>query len=433
MLDAAGLDQTMGLPQLFDAGADAFADLNSVQGTVPGEPDAGLGPRFNSNGCGTCHAQPALGGTSPSVRHYPFLGPNPQVAAANLQGATNRVPYFITGDGPVREARFKYVVRNGQLTNTPDGGVHALYTIQGRRDATDTVGASGSAQTCRLAQPDFDKAQRLNNIALRVPTPVFGLGLVENISDAAILANMRANAAAKSALGIAGKPNRNDNDGTIMKFGWKAQNPSLLVFSGEAYNVEQGVTNEAFPIERANPGEGSLPEQCLFNTTPEDRSTLEDHGDTVLFSAFMRLLAPPKPSLFQPGGATSIQRGARVFSEVGCALCHTPSLTMSASTFAPGYAGKPINLYSDLLLHDMGSALGDGISQGAAGPDEFRTAPLWGLGQRVFFLHDGRTSDLIEAIRWHGGPGSEARETTSRYLNLSEADKQHLLNFLRSL
>jgi CxxC motif-containing protein (DUF1111 family) len=421
----------LGSAEMFDAGADAFADINSVQGTIAGEPDAGLGPRFNSNGCGTCHAQPALGGTSPSTRHYPFIGPNPQVAVATLQGAANRVPYFITTDGPVREARFRFLVRNGQLTGTPDGGVHQLYTIQGRSDATNTVGISGAPQTCRLAQPDFELARRLDNIVFRIPTPVFGLGLVEAIADAAILANMQADAAAKAALGISGRPNRNGNDGTISRFGWKAQNASLLVFSGEAYNVEQGVSNEAFPFERNNPGEGALPDACLFNTTPEDRSVLDEHGDAVLFAAFMRFLAPPTPSATQPGGAASIQRGQQVFASVGCALCHTPSLPTAASTFVSGV--PDVRLYSDLLLHDMGQALADGITQGEAGPGEFRTAPLWGLGQRVFFLHDGRSTDLVETIQWHGGRGSEAREVTARFFRLPEADKQHLLNFLRSL
>jgi len=420
----------LGLAEMFDEGADAFADINSVQGNVPGEPDAGLGPRFNSNGCGTCHAQPALGGSSPSATHFPNLGPNPQVALANLHGATNRIPYFITADGPVREARFKFVARNGRLTSTPDGGVHQLYTIQGRLDATNVTGASGNAQTCVLTQPDFDQARRLNNISFRIPTPTFGLGLVEAIADATIVANMQANGAAKAALGIRGKPNRSGNDGTIARFGWKAQNPSLLVFAGEAYNVEQGVSNEAFPFERGSPGETPLPSQCMFNTTPEDRTTFDEHGDTVLFAVFMRLLAPPTHSLTAPGGVASIQRGSELFETVGCGLCHTPSLPTSASTFMNATEAR---LYSDLLVHDMGPALADGVTQGAAGPSEFRTAPLWGLGQRVFFLHDGRTTDLVEAIQWHGGAGSEARAVTARFFGLPDAEKQNVLNFLRSL
>jgi CxxC motif-containing protein (DUF1111 family) len=422
---------------MFDAGKVAFSETQSVQGKLP-DTDIGLGPRFNSDSCSSCHAQPDVGGSSPSQRAFPGLGTNPQIAAATRANATNRIPFFIRADGPVREARFKRVVRNGVLTDTPDGGVHALFTIAGRTDATNVVGATGSAQTCRLAQPDFELMRRLDNIEFRIPTPVFGAGLIETISDRTILENMAAHSNDKRALGISGRVNRNGNDGTITKFGWKAQNNSLVTFSGEAYNVEQGATNELFPTERGNPGE-ILPTECLFNGTPEDASNTEDpaegpHGDLILFATFMRFLAPPTPSTTNPGGSDSIQRGARLFREtVKCALCHTPSLQVGWSSYSRGVGPREANLFSDLLLHDMGSRLADGISQGLATGSEFRTAPLWGLGQRVFFLHDGRTSDLEEVIQLHGGRDSEARGTVDLYQRLPETDKQHLLNFLRSL
>jgi CxxC motif-containing protein (DUF1111 family) len=425
---------TAGQLKMFSDGKNSFGEIGSVQGKIP-ETDVGLGPRYNSVSCGSCHAQPALGGSSPSAKAFPNIGPNPQIAAANLQGATNRIPYFVRADGPVREARFKRVVRNGVLTDTADGGVHALYTITGRLDATNVVGATGVAQTCRLAQPDFDLMRRLDNIEFRIPTPVFGAGLIEAITDKAILDNMQAQSADKRNLGISGRPNRNGNDGTITRFGWKAQNISLAMFAGEAYNVEQGVTNELFMVERGSPGE-VLPPECLFNGLPED-STDPDTGassDLVLFSMFMRFLAPPTPSTTSPGGATSIQRGATLFRDtVKCALCHTPSMPVGWSSLSRSIGPTQANLYSDLLLHDMGQRLADGVSQGAASGSEFRTAPLWGLGQRVFFLHDGRTNDLIEAIMAHGGRDSEARGTVDLFQRLSDTDKQHLLNFLRSL
>jgi CxxC motif-containing protein (DUF1111 family) len=441
----AGLSQQQ--LDVFNAGKEEFEALGSVQGKIAGEPDGGLGPRFNSNSCGSCHSQPAIGGSSPSPKHFPFVGPNAQVAVAKAQGATNVIPYFISADGPTREARFKRVVVNGALTNVEDGGVHALFTIAGRTDATNVIGVTGRFQTCRLAQPDFELMRRLDNIIFRTPTPVFGAGLIENIADRTILDNMAARSAEKTAFGIAGRPNRNGNDGTITKFGWKAQNASLVIFAGEAYNVEQGVSNELFPSERANPGD-ALPDECLFNGTPEDTINVTDpeespHSDTVLFAAFMRFLAPPVPSATQPGGATSIQRGKVVFDEVAkCALCHTPSLKSSSSVpkrqsrrhHRPGAtAGPPAataNLYSDLLLHDMGNQLADGIRQGVANGREFRTAPLWGLGQRVFFLHDGRTSDLVEAILAHGGT---ADKSVATFKGMPDQDQQHLLNFLRSL
>jgi len=146
----------------------------------------------------------------------------------------------------------------------------------------------------------------------------------------------------------------------------------------------------------------------------------------------MRFLAAPTPSADQPGGAASIGRGRGTFASVGCGLCHTPSLRTGNSNVA-ALRDQPVNLFSDLLIHDMGVALADGISQGQAGPREFRTAPLWGLGQRLFFLHDGRTSDLVIAIRSHASDGSEANRVVGNYLRLQEREKQDLLNFLRSL
>ena len=384
----------------------------------------GLGPTMNLNGCGSCHSQPATGGSSPAV--------NPQVAFARaaMPSQLGAVDAFIRSNGPVREARF---VRNPD--GTPDGGVHALFTITGRE------GAAG----CSLQQPNFDAELARNNVIFRIPTPVFGAGLIEQIPDAAILANMAANSFDKSSLGIRGKPNlvvsgrtitgstnNNGNDGTIARFGWKAQNQTLLLFSGEAYNVEMGITNEIFQQEREQKPE------CQFATVPNDTQNFDAAdalaGTTAVqnFANFQRFLAAPRPSFDTPGGSFSISRGRNVFNDIGCALCHTPSLKTGNSTvFA--LRNRTANLFSDLLVHDMGEGLADGVSQGEAGPREFRTAPLWGLGQRVFFLHDGRTSDLKVAIREHMSEGSEANGVIRRFNGLWENQKQDLLNFLRSL
>ncbi len=134
-----------------------------------------------------------------------------------------------------------------------------------------------------------------------------------------------------------------------------------------------------------------------------------------------------------PGGGPSISNGRRVFGSVGCALCHTPSFNTGGGAAIAALRNQDVNLFSDLLTHDMGVRLADGVSQGQAGPSEFRTAPLWGLGQRLFFLHDGRTSDLVEAIRAHQSQGSEANVVIGNFNALGENQKQDLLNFLRSL
>jgi CxxC motif-containing protein (DUF1111 family) len=205
---------------------------------------------------------------------------------------------------------------------------------------------------------------------------------------------------------------------------------SLHEFAGEAYAVEQGVSNLVFPQEREEY------EKCAYSQTPEDTVDFEEGGfdDITLFAAFMRFLAPPTPAASNP----DVAAGADIFRSVGCHLCHTPSLRTGDSALAP-LRYKQVPLYSDLALHAMGPDLADGISQGLARGDEFRTAPLWGLGQRIFFLHDGRTKDLAEAILAHSSrsngkyPDSEANEVISRYRRLSEASQRKLLLFLRSL
>ena len=424
-------NMSSGEVQYFNDGLSRFMEVDSVSGALAGEPGKGLGPGFNSNSCVSCHAQPASGGSSPSANAYPNIGANPQIAAATDAGATNTIPGFITLDGPVREARFPFMVNtNGFPAIVPDGGVHDLFTIAGRTDAPG----------CTMAQPNFERMEQLHNIIFRIPTPVFGAGLIENIADLSILANMSANGQLKRQLGISGHPNYSGNDGTITRFGWKAQNKSLGVFSGEAYNVEMGVTNENFPDER----EGA-PASCMFNATPEDTTNFDEVGDQIPsdlvgFSNFMRFLAPPTPATQGiPGNPSqqSIANGQKVFAQVHCDMCHTPSMQTAKSSFSASLSQQNAQLFSDLLVHNMGAGLADRVTQGSAAGDEFRTAPLWGVGQRVFFLHDGRSGPanggLLDAIREHAGPGSEANQVIQLFNSLTDQQKQDLLNFLRSL
>ena len=394
----------------FKAATDRFAEIDSVSGAIAGEAGKGLGPGFNSNSCASCHAQPAVGGTSPAI--------NPQFAVAHLDGATNQIPSFLSLHGPAREARF---INNAD--GSVDGGVHDLFTIAGRSDA---VG-------CNLAQPDFEDQVENNNIIFRIATPVFGLGLIENTADATLEANLASNSSAKAAAGISGHFNRSGNDGTITRFGWKAQNKSLVIFAGEAYNVEMGVSNEVFPNERnAVPG-------CVFNGNPEDTTNLtitpggispasDFASDTVNFAAFMRLSAAPVPA----AATASTARGRNIFTAIGCALCHTESLATTKSSFT-GQSNQTFSPFSDIAVHNMGAGLQDRVSQGNANGQEFRSAPLWGVGQRIFFLHDGRATNLLSVIQAHESAGSEASHVEENFDMLSKSQKQDVLNFLRSL
>ncbi len=417
---------TAGQQAYFIAGQAEFSGVEGV--------GDGLGPRFNLDSCKGCHVQPDVGGTSPAV--------NPQLAVATAYGARNRIPSFLSVNGPIREARFLF-----NPDGSRDGGVHGLFVITGRRDE------SGDASGCTAVQEDFEKQVINHNIAFRIPTPTFGVGLIEMIPDATIRANLQANSSQKIPLGIrskfnyfnvSGTANNNGNDGTITRFGWKAQNKSLLLFAGEAYNVEMGITNELFQSERdENP-------TCQYATVPNDFTDTENpvpaDGMSAIgkFAFFMRFLAPPTPVtqyLSKNVGfvnASSIASGRQLFATIGCALCHTPTLKTGNATIA-ALANQDVNLFSDLGVHQMGPGLADNVQQGQAAGDEFRSAPLWGLGQRIFFLHDGRTTDLVDAIQAHASLGnqkfgpSEANRVIYNFSTLRDSDKQDLLNFLRSL
>ncbi len=422
-----------GILAFFTDGQSRFQEVEVVTGGT----NNGLGPRFNANSCSACHAQPAVGGSGAAS--------NPQATFISSGVAPkDAMPYFVTSTGPTVEARFPFFFNSNGSVNfsSPNGGVETLFTVSGRSDA-------GS---CSLQQPSFSSAKSVNNIIFRIPTPVFGAGLVENLDDSTLLKNMATNL--NNRLGISGAFNHNGNDGTISRFGWKAQNKSLHIFAGEAYNVEMGITNLLFPQDRPLPGEDGSGNSGLtgFASTclnlsgtgyPEDASNPGQSGAAILddvsaFANFMRGLAPaPAGSVVLNGAtvaATSISNGASLFSSIGCANCHNPTPgTTQKSNLTGSLSSAPVNAYSDFEIHHMGTLLTDNVAQGGAGGDQFRTAPLWGLGQRIFLLHDGRTTNLLTVIEDHDSRGSEASTVEGNFDNLNSSQQQDLLNFLRSL
>ena len=284
------------------------------------------------------------------------------------------------------------------------------------------------------------------------------MGILDGIQDREILGRHVASAAVRESLGITGTPNRSGNDGTITRFGWKAQNKSIMIFSGEAYNVEMGVTNDLFPQAT-----DESPECTADKSEPNDifradatdvrnqsfYNPLHELPDWQMFAIFMRFLDAPKPVAFTP----SAQHGQQLFGTDpsnpgnGCFACHATTMVTPAKCETEALQNLTVHPYSDLLIHHMGRNLADDITQGLAGGDMFRTTPLWGVGQRLFFLHDGRTDDLLKAIRAHASPGgdcdgnshapcygpSEANAVIQRFNALTENDKQAILDFLRSL
>jgi CxxC motif-containing protein (DUF1111 family) len=354
-------------------------------------------------------------------------------------------PFFITANGPTREARFPFFFDQfgNANPNNPNGGVEDLFTVTGRADAG----------TCSLQQPSFNAAAAANNIIFRIPTPTFGAGLIENLDDSTLLQKTAANN--NNNFGISGTNNHNGNDGTITRFGWKAQNKSLHIFAGEAYNVEMGISNLLFQQDRPLPGEDGnggtgrtgLPANCLNlsgggypedNSNPGQTTAAAVLDDVSAFANFMRTLAPPPTGGVVLNGVqvsqASINNGAALFSAIGCAVCHNPTVgNTQASSTTGSLSNAPVNAFSDIAIHHMGTGLADNVSQGGAGGDQFRTAPLWGLGQRIFLLHDGRTTNVITAINAHDSTGSEADIPVDNFQSLTASQKQDVLNFLRSL
>jgi CxxC motif-containing protein (DUF1111 family) len=435
-------------------GADTGEDPNVATLTN----SSGLGARFNGDQCSVCHQQPSIGGSGG------FLVPNPQDPSSHFRkpenpmfdliphrkGGQNYVPSFITQFGPIREVRFQR-----KPDGTPDGGVHQLFTVVGRSDS----GSPGCTAVV-LPQPDFETQFRNGNLSFRIPLQLFGLGLIEAIQDATILNNSASTGSLRAPLGIGGIPNRSGNDGTITRFGWKAQNKSLAIFASEAYNVEMGVTNDLFPTSTDETPDCSHGKNEPNDITRVDITDARNQAfnnplhilpDWLEFAIFMRQLAPPQPAPF----SASALRGQQLFGTgvtnpgIGCFLCHTPTMVTGPQHDTEALQNLQANLYSDLLIHHMGSGLADNVTQGAAQGDMFRTTPLWGVGQRLFFLHDGRTNDLLAAIKAHasgqgddqqnsdnGGnnyPPSEAKGVIRRFIALPPTDKQAMLDFLRSL
>jgi len=408
----------------------------------------GLGARFNADQCLICHMQPAMGGSAGFVvpnpgEAHPLPPENPLFRLVPKRfGRQNVTPEFEEQLGPAREVRFKF-----NPDGTRDGGVHQLYTIRG--DSTDPT-----IPDCAITQPDFAAEAAKGNLAFRIPLQMFGLGLIDSIQDREILAHHAATAELRAPLGIAGHPNRSANDGTIARFGWKAQNKSVQMFVAEAYNVEQGVDNDLFPqATEEDPACNGTDKPHPNDSVRTDTNDLHNFGfdnplhvmaDWVVFAFFSRFIDVPHPV---DNPSASAQHGRTVFNDIGCSLCHTPAMQTFANNAEPALANQTANLFSDLLVHHMGAGLADNIIQGNAGPDEFRTTPLWGIGTRIFFLHDGRTSDLLKAIEEHASPPSppdpkhrspayppsEANAVIERFGKLSAQDRQAILDFLRSL
>ena len=350
----------------FRLGLDDFTEVETVED--------GLGPAFNGSSCAVCHSVPAIGGS-----------------------------------GVVAEVRAARRDERGQFVELApsSGSLFQIFSIP--------------THTCQPIIPP-----EANVIARRVPIPLFGAGLVEAIPDETLLALEDPND--RDGDGISGRAAMITDIATgrrrVGRFGWKAQHATLLAFSGDAYRNEMGITNDLFPDELAF---GIAPEQMkLCDRVPDpedqpDRRTRRRGIDN--FESFMKFLAPVARGAIDD----TVRAGESLFGAAGCAGCHRPSLETGPNP-NPLFHRKVVPLFSDLLLHDIGT--GDGIRQEAGEPEEFKTPALWGLRLRRPLLHDGGAATIEDAISRHGGEAAAARQ---RFAALPSAQRAALLAFLTSL
>ena len=336
------------------------------------EPKDGLGPLFNANSCAECHEKPVIGGTGDEV----------EIHATRFVGPNSCDPLFQEG-GPVIQQ-------------------HATPLLQAKGIEKEQIPPSATAQGHRST------------------TPLFGFGLVDAIPDSTILAHEGPYDGNRD--GIAGRANRTI-DGRVGRFGRKAAVAALLDFNAGAFPQEMGVTTPLSPVEETINGTPVPPDT---DPSPDPEISVEEIEKVT---AFVRFLAPPPRQIFTNYHDQLLAtRGQRLFAIVKCAVCHIPKLTTGSSPIK-ALDRKTVELYSDLLVHDMGAGLAD-ICLGQALPSEFRTELLMGLRFREAFLHDGSAKTVREAIEHHDG---EARKSRDQFRALSEADKKALLKFLETI
>ena len=363
------------LPGLTDDQAAAFK-LGLRSFTTTETQAEGLGPVFNGTSCVECHKAGAVGG-------------------AGVDVTTARVSR-IGG------------IRNGKYSDLPELGGPVMQA-RSLREFDTSCPVSGETPPPQAAY-----------VSHRITTPLFGAGLIEAIPAASILARV----GHTDADGVHGVANVVHNPETgqdeVGRFGWKAQHSSLHLFAGDAYLNEMGVTSNSFPNDNLPQGR-PIPPGWGPTAFPEDTD-----GDVEAFTTFMRYLAPPNRRLPVTPLA---QYGEQVFNGIRCGACHVPKMQTGPNAVA-ALSGQVVPLYSDLLLHQMGHTLADGIEQGHAKGDQFRTAPLWGLSRRQFFLHDGRALTIQDAVAAHDGEAANAR---SRFFRLQGQDHDAIMAFLASL
>jgi len=388
-------------------------DFESIFVTAPANINSGLGPIFNNSSCISCHPRDGRAAHPQNIKARSGL-----LLRTSLPGnGSNGNSIAVNG--------FGLQIQNQAIFNFQP---EAEYTVQYEEIAEKL--ADGTI--VYLRKPIFNVTNTYipfpDNALLspRIAPPVFGLGLLELISDTDLINSQDINDS--NGDGISGKLNYVWNPLTqqteIGKFGWKANTPNLLIQCATAYVEDMGITNSVFPFETGH-------DQSNGNDHLNDDTELSDE---ILHNAvfYTRTLAVPAPRNIAD---LDVRKGAKLFADLQCATCHTPKQQtgfseISALSFQTFYP------YTDQLLHDMGEGLADNRPDFLANGREWKTRPLWGIGltfvvnNHTHFLHDGRARNITEAILWHGG---EAENAKQNFKKLSKEDREALLKFINSL
>jgi len=394
--------------------------FNTNWAVAPASVDAfdGLGPVFNRVSCSGCHlrdgrGRPPIDGEDELLSMLVRLsvpgtdahgGPNPHPAYGDQ--LNDRAIPGVVAEG---RARIEWIERPGRY---PDGTPYSLREPKLHVDAP------------AFGEPGDDLLT-----SARVAPAMPGMGLLEAVPEAAIVA--AEDPGDRDGDGISGRANRVWDPvagrTALGRFGWKANQATLLAQTAGAANGDMGLTTRVFADENCRTAQAA----CAAAVRGDGVDLRDAHLDKLVF--YLQTLAVPARRRVDPARE---DRGEMLFMQVGCGGCHTPSLQAAADATPALLAGQRFAPYTDLLLHDMGDGLADGRDDFVASGREWRTAPLWGLGLvpttngHSFYLHDGRARSLQEAILWHGGEAERARRG---YENLSTEDRDALLAFLRSV
>lgn len=373
----------------------------------------GLGPIFNNQSCAFCHVADGRGKAPNGGEALSSLLLRISIPGQGPHGEPNPVPGF---GGQLQQ--------RGIFGVLAEAGVTVSYT-ENTYQFPDGESYSLRKPAYAIINPYMSMPGGVM-VSARMATPVFGLGLLEAIDEQSIL--NRADENDSDGDGISGKPNYAydimSKTTKLGRFGWKAAQPSIIQQSAAAYVEDIGVTNFIFPSE-------SSYGQLQYDNKNDDHEL----GDSTLYAVAYYIKTLAVPGRRNANDAT-VKSGKQLFISTGCSKCHVPSQTTAVDVVFPEVSNQLIYPYTDLLLHDMGADLSDNRPDFNATGNEWRTAPLWGIGLTTIvnghnnFLHDGRARSLTEAIMWHGG---EAENSKITFRNLSKQNRDAILKFLNSL